>query len=218
MSLDNYETLKRPLPESKTERVYIYDMDYGCDPWDEPTVSDTNKLSFKIQVPNPQKQHEEVSIVPPLLSPISKKSEPTPTNPVTVTSTPINANDIICIEDKALWSQKSGEKTIDCSSPPPPQSAPATELPNNNEEATMCPPSLPEDLDVIKEIIQHDNDDDYIPLMSAIALKKTKRRLFLPVEFNNVKIDALVDSCAYINAISERDAKKKQTKCKPMHH
>ena len=29
---------------------------------------------------------------------------------------------------------------------------------------------------------------------------------FLPVDFNTVKIDALVDSSAYINAISERDA------------
>ena len=80
---------------------------------------------------------------------------------------------------------------------------------NNNEEKTECPPSLPEDLDVIKECIQHDKDDDYIPLISAIALKK-KRMLFLPVEFNNVKIDALVDSGAYINAISERDADKMQ--------
>ena len=44
--------------------------------------------------------------------------------------------------------------------------------------------------------------------MSAIALKKKKRMLFLPVEFNTVKIDALVDSGAYINAISERDADK----------
>ena len=67
---------------------------------------------------------------------------------------------------------------------------------------------LPEDLDAIKEFIQHDKNDDYIPLMSAIALKKKKRMLFLPVEFNTVKIDALVDSGAYINAISERDAEK----------
>ena len=44
--------------------------------------------------------------------------------------------------------------------------------------------------------------------MSSIALKKKKRMLFLPVEFNTVKIDALVDSGAYINAISERDAEK----------
>ena len=32
--------------------------------------------------------------------------------------------------------------------------------------------------------------------------------LFLPAEFNTVKIDTLVNSGAYINAISERDAKK----------
>ena len=46
--------------------------------------------------------------------------------------------------------------------------------------------------------------------MSAITLKKKKRMLFLPVEFNTVKIDALVDSGAYINAISERDAEKRR--------
>ena len=33
-SPDNYATLRRPLPESKTERNYIYDMNYRCDPWD----------------------------------------------------------------------------------------------------------------------------------------------------------------------------------------
>ena len=32
--------------------------------------------------------------------------------------------------------------------------------------------------------------------------------LLIPVEFNNVKIDALVDSGAYINAINEGDAEK----------
>ena len=44
--------------------------------------------------------------------------------------------------------------------------------------------------------------------MSAIALKKKKRMLFLPVEFSTVKIDALVDSGSYINDISEKDAGK----------
>ena len=34
--------------------------------------------------------------------------------------------------------------------------------------------------------------------------------LFLPDEFNNVKIDVLLDSGAYINAISERDAENVQ--------
>ena len=96
---------------------------------------------------------------------------------------------------------------VDTSSPPPPsQTTPTAEAPDNNEDTTQNPPSLPQDLDVIKEFIHNDKDDDYIPLMSTIALKKKKTMLFLLVEFNNVKIDALVDSRAYFNAISERDA------------
>ena len=77
-------------------------------------------------------------------------------------------------------------------------------MPDNNEETTECPPAFDEDLDFIKEFIQHDNNDDYIPFMSAIALKKKKRMLFLPVELNNVKIDALVDSGAYIISTDNR--------------
>ena len=217
-SPDNYATLKPQLPESKTDRIFVYDTDYRCDPWDEPAVYDTNKLSFKIQVPNPQKPPEEIPNVSPPLSPFLKKSEPSPKVPVTVTSTPINSDHIIGIEDKTLWTRKSGEHTIDSSAPPPPQTAPASAVTDNNEEQTEGPPPLPEDLDVIKEFIRHGKNDDYIPLMSATALKKKKRMLFLPVELNTVKIDALVDSGAYIIAISERDAEKNLTKCKPMHH
>ena len=207
-SPDNYATLKRPLPESKTERTYIYDVGYRCDPWDNPHIYDHNKLAFKIQIPNPQPQPRETHHFPPPPSPILKNSGPSPTVPVTVTSTPINAEDIICIEDKTLWQQKPEEPTIDSSSPPPTQTAPATAMTESNDAEIEYPTSLPDDLDVIKEFIQHDKDDDYIPLMSAIALKKKKRMLFLPVDFNSVKIDALVDSGAYINAISERDAEK----------
>ena len=47
--------------------------------------------------------------------------------------------------------------------------------------------------------------------MSAITLKKKKRMLFIPLDFENTRIDALVDSGAYINVISERDADKIQT-------
>ena len=90
----------------------------------------------------------------------------------------------------------------------PPKTAPATAMTDKDEKISEYPSKLPEDLDVIKEFIQHDKDDDYIPSMSAIALKKKKPMLFLPVEFNTVKIDALVDSGAYINAISEKDGKK----------
>ena len=208
-SPDNYATLKRPLPESKTERTYIYDVDYRCDTWDNPHIYDHNKLAFKIQIPNQQPQPKETHHFPPPPSPILKNPGPSPTVPVTVTSTPIDAENIICIEDKTIWSRQAREQrenTASLSSSP--QTAPATAIAAEDEEITECHPTLPEDLDVIKEFIQHDKDDDYIPLMSAITLKKKKRMLFLPVDFNSVKIDALVDSGAYINAISERDAEK----------
>ena len=208
-SPDNYATLKRPLPESKTERTYIYDVDYRCDPWDNPHIYDHNKLAFKIQIPNPQPQPKETDHFPPPPSPILKNPGPSPTVPVTVTSTPINAENIICIEDKTIWSRQAREQRENTASlSPSPQTAPATAIAVEDEEITECHPTLPEDLDVIKEFIQHDKNDDYIPLMSAITLKKKKRMLFLPVDFNSVKIDALVDSGAYINAISERDAEK----------
>ena len=130
-----------------------------------------------IQNTSPQltKTPETVPEIPTPLSNILKKSEPTTTVPVILTSTP--------------------------------QTAPAAVVTDNNEDTTECLPPLPQDLEVIKEIIQHEKDDDYIPFLSAITLKKMKRMLFLHIEFNNVKIDALVDSGAYINAISERDAK-----------
>ena len=102
-SPDNYATLKRPLPESKTERIYIYDRDYRCDPWDEPTIYDTNNLSFKIQVSNPQAQFTESTTLPSPPSPILKKTTQSPPIPVTTTSTPIDAENIICIEDKTKW-------------------------------------------------------------------------------------------------------------------
>ena len=56
----------------------------------------------------------------------------------------------------------------------PSQTTPATEAPDNNEDTTQCPLPLPQDLDVIKEFIHHDKDDDYTPLMPAIAQEKMK--------------------------------------------
>ena len=208
-SPDNNATLERPLSESKTEPFYIYDRDYRCDPWNEPTIYDTNKLSFKIQGPSPQVQSTEITNPPSPPSPILQRTPPSPTGPVTITSTPIDADNIICIEDKAIWSRQARKQRENTVSPSPPtQTAPATALTAEDEGIAECPSKLPEDLNVIKEFIQLDKNDIYIPLMSTIALKKKKRMLFLPVEFNTVKIDALVDSGAYINAISERDAEK----------
>ena len=213
-SPDNYATLKRPLPESKTELIYIYDRDYRCDPWDEPTIYDTNKLSFKIQVPNPQSQSTEVTNLPSPPPPILKRTTPSPTVPVTITSTPIDAENIICIEDETIWTQQEREQQEKAASTvSPPKTAPELPTQENhreNEEITERTQQLPYDLNVIKEFIQHDKDDDYIPLMSAITLKKKRRILFNPLDFENTRIDALVDSGAYINVISETDADKIQ--------
>ena len=93
--------------------------------------------------------------------------------------------------------------------PPPPQteSEPPTRQNNHNkEDVTEYPQQLSHDLNVSKGIIQHDKHNDYIPLMSAIDLKKKRMMLFIPLEFEKIKIDALVDSRAYINFISGRDA------------
>ena len=160
-SHDNYETLKRPLPETKTERVYRYDKDYRCDPWDEPTIYDTNKLASKIQVPNPQARSTAITNLPSPPSPILKRTTPSPTAPVTITSTPIVAKNIICIEDETIWARQAREQRENTASPSSPrQTAPATAITAEDEEITECPPTLPEDLDTIKEFIQHDKEDD----------------------------------------------------------
>ena len=190
-SPNNYATLTRPLPESKTERSYIYDRDYRCDPWDEPTIYDTNKLSFKIQVSNPQAQFTESTTLPSPPSPILKKTTQSPPIPVTTMSTPIDAENIICIEDKTIWTQQEKEQRRKADQTvSPPTTAPELPTQDNNhedEKVTECPQQLPFDLNIKKEFIQHDKDDDYIPLMSAITLKKKKRMLFIPSTLNTLE-------------------------------
>ena len=92
---------------------------------------------------------------------------------------------------------------------PPTQTPPATAMTAEDERTTEWPPALPEDLDTIKEFIQHDENDDYIPSVNVRNRPQEETRmLFLPGEFNTVNIDALVDPGAYINAISERDTER----------
>ena len=154
-------------------------------------------------------QSTEIMDLPSPPSRFLKRTILSPTAPVTITSTPINAENIICVEDKTIWAQQKKEQREQANpTTPPPNHASTPATTSEDEEITGCPSKLPEDLDVIKEFIQHDKEDNYIPLMSAIALRKKKRMLFLSAEFNTLKIDALVDSGAYISAISERDAAK----------
>ena len=91
-----------------------------------------------------------------------------------------------------------------------PFSLPTTTYRTYNEDVAECQQRQPYDLNVIKEFIQHDKHDDYIPLMSAIMLKKRKMMLLIPLCFQEVEINVLVDSGAYIKVISERDAEKTQ--------
>ena len=46
---DQYKTAKRPIPESIQERVYVFDKDYRCLPWDRQDLHDQSSLSFKHQ-------------------------------------------------------------------------------------------------------------------------------------------------------------------------
>ena len=74
------------------------------------------------------------------MSPILKKSDSTPTAPVTVTSTPKDAEDIICIEDKTIWSRQAKQQREDILPlSPPPQTAHTTEAPSNNESVNGMP-------------------------------------------------------------------------------
>ena len=145
-------------------------------------------LSFKIHVPNQPKLDDDKIHLPVPPSPILKTTSPTPIVPVAVTSTLINADDIIRREDRTLWSPRPEEQTGDISSPPPPpQTAPNTQILTDNEDTTDCPAPLPQDLDIIKFFIQHEKDNDYIPLMSSITLKKEKKCSSYPLNSTKTK-------------------------------
>ena len=70
------------------------------------------------------------------------------------------------------------------------------------ENTSPISDNFPTSLNSIKEFITSQGDDHYLPLMSAINLEKRRSMLYLPLEFGEITLDGLVDSCAYINAIS----------------
>ena len=47
-----------------------------------------------------------------------------------------------------------------------------------------------------------------VPIFSAIALKRKTEKLFAPMDFQNLSLDALIDSGALVNRISEADYRK----------
>ena len=99
---DNYATLIR---ESTTDRIYVYDVDYRCDAWDEPKNYNTETIWFKIHLQTPSKPEEEITKLPSPLSPILKKSKTNPTNRATATT--INVAKTFCLENDVTTEGKT---------------------------------------------------------------------------------------------------------------
>ena len=89
--------------------------------------------------------------------------------------------------DNNLSSQTTGEDTHD-----------TTKTPISQKD-------FPTALNSIKEYITERDGDTYIPLHSTIVLKNRRRMLYLPLEFGEITMDGLVDSGAFINAMSWSD-------------
>ena len=51
-------------------------------------------------------------------------------------------------------------------------------------------------------------NEQCIPIFSAVTLKKKKKMLFAPMDFQDLTLDALIDSSALVNCISETDYSK----------
>ena len=78
----------------------------------------------------------------------------------------------------------------------------------DNHDSTktfMFPDNFPIALNSIKEYVAEKDGEAYIPLHSTIVLKSRRRMLYLPLEFGEIAMDGLVDSGAFINAMSWSD-------------
>ena len=76
---------------------------------------------------------------------------------------------------------------------------------HDSTKAFMFPDNFPTSLNSIKEFIAEKDGETYIPLHSTIVLKRRRRMLYLPLEFGEITMDGLVNSGAFINAMSWSD-------------
>ena len=51
-------------------------------------------------------------------------------------------------------------------------------------------------------------NEQFIPVFSAVTLKKQKKMLFAPMDFQDLTLDALIDSGSLVKCISETDYNK----------
>ena len=75
----------------------------------------------------------------------------------------------------------------------------------DSPKKTFSLDDFPVSLNSIKEYVTEKDGERCIPLHSTIVLKKRRRMLYLPLEFGEITMDGLVDSGAFINAMSRSD-------------
>ena len=91
----------------------------------------------------------------------------------------------------------------------PVENVQTAQMPEGNTHGSSGPPifhdNFPTFLNSIKEYVSEKDGNTYIPLHSTIVLKNRRRMLYLPLEFGELTMDGLVDSGAFINAMSWSD-------------
>ena len=77
---------------------------------------------------------------------------------------------------------------------------------NDNGDDNIFPPKITTS-QIEEQLVRDDITNElYIPLSSTIVLKRKKEMLYVPLDFENgLKIDALVDSRAYVSAIAQKE-------------
>ena len=86
---------------------------------------------------------------------------------------------------------------------PPPQTK--GEDTHGSNKLSILHDDFPTSLNSIRDYIAEKDGDTYTPLHSTLVLKKKRRMLYLPLEFGEITLDVLVDSGAFINAMSWSD-------------
>ena len=76
---------------------------------------------------------------------------------------------------------------------------------HRSNEKSIFPDDFPNPLKSIKEYIVEQDGNTYIPLHSTKPLQKLRRMLNLPLKFGEITMDGLVDSEAFMNAMSWSD-------------
>ena len=71
-------------------------------------------------------------------------------------------------------------------------------------EGTTTPPLTTATPRIEERLVRDEQTDEvYLPLTSTVVLKRKQEMLYVPLDFeNNLRVDALVDSGAFVSAIT----------------